>query len=407
MKAIKFSVAAAAALAVSAFAADGDVLKPYGVISGEVGSYYGSGKDKDGNSIAARSYASRFGLTGAHALGALTAVYQVEVGFNATSDGGEKDKSGSIEGLSQDIGAVTGGGTGNNDGTLATRNTFVGVAGAFGTFLIGNHDTPYKIAARGVGAVSSADTVADIHLNTDRRLKSAVAYVAPAEALGGITLAAAVVPVRDVDTSSASKENDGFHYSLGVLAPIGDTGLSVGAGYESAYSPTVDESLSDYFVAATFKQDIFSVGLAFEVQDADDVVKKAIDANVAKSGLVAGANAAIDLANKHGLWSYTSVLVPVSVTLDDGIYINAAVRYTQYEDKYGDVKLDKDTLEALSKDGKGGEDELVFSASVGKKWGKDLDAYVGVKSVDNKGGFDLKKGTSGTDFGVGLKVAFN
>jgi hypothetical protein len=402
MKAIKFSVAAVAALAVSAFAADGDVLKPYGQISGEVGSYYGSGKSKDSNSIAARSYASRFGLTGAHALDGVTAVYNVEVGFNATTDDRTTDA----------VGGNTGGGggdtfdfattdledvlnNGSNKASIATRNTYVGVAGAFGTFLIGNHDTPYKIAARGVGAVSSADTVADIHLNADRRLKSAIAYVAPAEALGGVTLAAAVVPVRDKDTSATSKENDGFHYSLGVLAPIGDTGLSVAAGYESAYSPLLDESLSDYFVAATFKQDIFSVGVAFEVQDADDVVKKAADTGVALGQLPA----VIAFAQHYNLWSYNSVLVPVSVNLDGGIYINAAVRLTQYEDKYGQYKLDKKTQV--------GEDELAFSASVGKKWGKDLDVYAGFKSVDNKGGVDKDKGASGTDFGIGLKVAFN
>jgi hypothetical protein len=106
------------------------------------------------------------------------------------------------------------------------------------------------------------------------------------------------------------------------------------------------------------------------------------------------------LADSHNLWSCASFLVPVSVNLDGGIYINAAVRLTQYEEKYGAANVKNLELN--------GEDELAFSASVGKKRGKDLDAYVGAKVAQvSEDSADLGGKKNGFDFGLGLKVAFN
>ncbi|MDR0747492.1 MAG: porin [Helicobacteraceae bacterium] len=357
MRANRLSVAAIAALAVatSAFAADG--LVPYGVISGEVGSYYDT--TSDANVLGVASYASRFGLKGAVDVGGVTAVYQLEAGFNGVND--------PVAGIGADnpAGTVS---TGSSNGGLASRNTFVGVAGGFGTFVIGNHDTPYKIVARGAGAISSADTVAELHLNVDRRLEGAIAYIAPADALGGITLAAAVVPVKD---SNRSAENDGLHISVGVLAPIGDTGLTIGAGYESAYAPAYDDTVDSFFAAVNFKQDLFSVGAAFEsttVNPVDDA-------------------------------GYTTILVPVSFTLDDGLYINAAFKLTSFDEAgavVGGIVLQSATFD----DPDGSATEI--SAAIGKKWGKNLDVYAGLKSFSTD-----KSDISGLDIGVGLKVAFN
>ncbi|MDR0747490.1 MAG: porin [Helicobacteraceae bacterium] len=397
MRANRLSVAAIAALAVvtSAFAADG--LVPYGQISGEVGSYFDTAAA--GNEIGVRSYASRFGLKGAADVGGVTAVYQLEAGFNPVNG------ANGIPGAAlQDASSITP--SNGDDNTLATRNTFVGVAGSFGTFVIGNHDTPYKIVARGAGAISNADTVADLHLQTDRRLKGAVAYIAPADALGGVTVAVAVVPVKSgasgggdlyidpvygnipadgnvtgIDwgyTSSSYKDNSGFHYSIGVLAPIGDSGLTIGAGYESAYVAVYDDTIDSFFGAVNFKQDAFSVGLGVEVVTAGDDIGK-------------------DLGT-------TTFILPVGVNLDDGLYINAGVKLTQF-DKAGAAPLTNTV-------GVADPDEAITQVglSFGKKWGKNLDAYVGGKFTSAKNkvigtGADAKK--SATDFGFGLKVAFN
>jgi len=65
------------------------------------------------------------------------------------------------------------------------RNTFVGIKGAFGTALVGVHDTPYKL---GGSADLFADTAADSQKGTtgiigrnglDNRATNAVAYISP------------------------------------------------------------------------------------------------------------------------------------------------------------------------------------------------------------------------------------
>jgi predicted porin len=297
----------------------------------------------------------------------------------------------------QDNGAITTS-TGNNQ--LANRNTFVGIAGGFGTFVIGNHDTPYKIVARGAGAVSSADTVADLRLNVDRRLQGAIAYIAPAEALGGVTVAVAVVPVKGekaADSAGKVKNNDGFHYSLGVLAPIGDVGLTVGAGYESAFVPLLDDTIDSFFLGVNFKQDIFSVGLAFENTAVGDKISKY--AGIKDIG-------------------YNTFLLPVSVSLGDGLFVNVAYKLTQFEKpdlldsaallSNGSYVIDAFTATSLQNGIQVDLDESVnqFSLSVGKNWGKDLTAYAGVKNTS--AGEKIYGGKkSAADFGVGLRVSFN
>ncbi|GHV58666.1 hypothetical protein FACS1894103_0610 [Campylobacterota bacterium] len=364
MKAIKFSVAAAAALAL-ATVASADGLTAYGQVSGEVGSYFDKGANT--NKIGVHSYASRFGLKGAADVGGgLTAVYQLEAGFNGVN--GANSIPGAAE---QDAGSIT---PSNGNNQLASRNTFAGVAGGFGTFVIGNHDTPYKIVARGSGAITSADTVADLHLNTDRRLQGAVAYIAPADALGGVTLAVAVVPVKDVN---GSQDNSGFHYSVGALIPAGDL-ATIGVGYESAYVPALDDSITSIFAGAGFNFDAIKVGVAVEQVTAGDKLGK-------------------DLGT-------TAVLVPFSITLDDGLYVNAGVKYTKF-DKGGAAQLTGLPGDIVDAD----NNVLQVSASVGKKWAKTLDLYAGAKLTQAKNeviGSGTGKKKSATDFGVGLKVAF-
>ncbi|GHV05842.1 hypothetical protein AGMMS50229_09580 [Campylobacterota bacterium] len=366
MKTIKFSVVAAAALALSssAFAADG--LTAYGAISGEVGSYFNAAKE--GNLIETHSYASRFGLKGAADVGGgLTAVYQVEVGFNPVNNT-------DATGVSGDDAVLTTGKNSNN-GSIATRNSFVGIAGGFGTFVIGNHDTPYKIAARGAGAITSADTVADLHLQTDRRIKGAVAYIAPADALGGTTLAVALVPLSQTD--KVGDQTNAYHYSIGALIPLADAGLKIGLGFESAAVDTTEDSITSLFGAVTWSLDTLSVGLAVEQ-----------------------VSVGTDIAEDVGT---TSVLVPFSIGLDDGLYVNAGIKYTLFDKGNNGLIPLTDSIGAFDAD----ENILQVSAAFGKKWASNLDAYAGAKLTQAKTEGALGGGKkSATEFGVGLKVAF-
>lgn len=352
MKAIKFSVAAAAALAFST-AAMADAPTVYGSIQHEVGSYYNA--TSDGNVMSNRSWGSKVGVKGSVDLGdGLTGLYQVEAGINAVKGDGA---TGSLDGQ-------TGGGNGNNE--LSSRNTFVGVTGSFGTVLTGNHDTPYKLVARGAGMVAHGDGVDSITLE-ERRLKGAVAYVAPADALGGITLAVAYVPVADTDRT---RENDGQHLSLGVLAPISDE-LKVALGYESAYAPAHDKTLDNMFVGANFKLDTLTVGAAYEMQTFD------------------------------GDAQYNRIHVPVTFNMDGGLFVNATLQTTAYDKKAAGLSS---TTHAgvVTQSQVADEATTIIAASVGKKFGKDGEVYVGAKNFKNLGG----KGADGTDIAVGMRVNF-
>jgi predicted porin len=111
---------------------------------------------------------TNLGVKGSEDLGnGLSAVYQIEYGIDGATSG------------------ALGG------GSLYQRNTYVGLAGGFGTFLMGRHDTPYKIATNSLDPFNNS--TADQGNNgmlADRRLGSVLAYISPS--MGGFTLAGAI-----------------------------------------------------------------------------------------------------------------------------------------------------------------------------------------------------------------------
>jgi len=117
--------------------------------------------------------ANRVGVKGSEDLGGgLKAIYQIELGINPT------DTNNNLV---------------NNADTISMRNTFVGLAGGFGTVLMGRHDTPLKISTGKLDFF--ADTLADMNATVgfhDLRADNAVAYISPS--FSGFTLAAAIVP---------------------------------------------------------------------------------------------------------------------------------------------------------------------------------------------------------------------
>jgi predicted porin len=123
--------------------------------------------------IPGASRASRIGVKGSEDLGnGLKAIYQVELGVNLT------DTNRNVL---------------SNSDSITYRNTFVGLAGDWGTFLAGRHDTPMKISTGKLDLF--ADTMADYNGTVgfrDLRADNVVAYISPS--LSGFQLAAAIIP---------------------------------------------------------------------------------------------------------------------------------------------------------------------------------------------------------------------
>jgi predicted porin len=205
---------------------------------------------------------SRVGFKGAEDLGGgLKAIYQYETGFN--------------------VGANAGNTSTNSAGGLGTqRDTFVGLAGDFGTVLAGRHDTPFKMVG---SADLFADTAADAQGDTDLsiirqdlRVNNAIAYVSPS--FSGLTFMAATVVGNNQVASSTTTIGAGS-YSCASGDIVGADGVdcfNVAAGtyvgpaiYTPGASSTTGtktlKSLSDaYSLGAVYANGPLSLGLGYE-----------------------------------------------------------------------------------------------------------------------------------------------
>jgi len=188
MKKSLIALAVAGAFAAPAFAATSNV-DVYGSLRFAIEDTDVSGVDMD-----VKDQVSRIGFKGSEDLGGgLKAIWQIEQQIDAAG------------------GSTLDSGTSGPFGGKGLRNTFVGLAGGFGTFVIGRHDTPYKIATGKYDLF--ADTIADYNGTTldgvqlvnkthDARASNAVAYISPS--FSGLTIAAAVVPSTDnLDTGES------------------------------------------------------------------------------------------------------------------------------------------------------------------------------------------------------------
>jgi predicted porin len=140
------------------------------------------------------SNSSRIGFKGDEDLGGgLKAVWQVESTVN-TEEG---------QGSSPNLSAMN-----TKSGGIATRNTFLGLAGDFGTVLVGKHDTPFKMFGRSLDQFG--DTIADSRQlfgdgsGWDLRAPNVLAYITPS--FSGFSAVAAYV--TGLNESSAGPDNN-------------------------------------------------------------------------------------------------------------------------------------------------------------------------------------------------------
>ncbi len=205
----------------------------------------GNGTETAGQSdseMTITSQESYVGFKGSEDLGnGLTAVYQVEsiVDLDDAKEGG---------------------------GGFATRNSFVGLAGGFGTVLIGRHDTPYKIATAkmDVFEYTNADyTGAGVNKTHDARLDNVLAYISPA--MGGFTFAGAYVTDASVGGNNDDLDGGGNdpedHQTAISLTGMMDMGAVSGSlSYQS-----VDN------VSGTDSYDAMKLGVSYAISDAASV----------------------------------------------------------------------------------------------------------------------------------------
>lgn len=193
------------------------------------------------------SVASRVGVKGSEDLGdGLTAVYHLEFGVNI-----------------------------DDSSTVSNRNQFVGLAGGFGTFLAGRHDTPMKMSQGKFdefGDLPYGD-IEDV-IPGDDRLSNVMAYVSPA--MGGLTFVGATVAGELGDTGDAATSDLTSlmdHFSLAALysngpifASLAYNSYDTGNLLADSYSPSI--------VRATFVWDggNWQAGGIFASTDMDDIV---------------------------------------------------------------------------------------------------------------------------------------
>jgi predicted porin len=255
MKKNLIAVAVATAFAAPAVMADATL---YGLANMSIGTSSSDATGtKEDNAI--RSTASRFGIKGSNDLGnGLKAVYQAEFQIDMAS----------------------------NDLSISSRNQFAGLAGGFGTIMLGKLDTPYKSA---IGKVDMfADTLGDMSTKTvavntntagattaesdklasiqgEVRAANSLTYVSPK--FEGVQLS---VQTSDHDGSDAAAEQNMTSVSVSYTGVKGlmvaysmDTDATDGKGTGAAKD---DRSA----LSATYAIDNMKFGLIYETVDASD-----------------------------------------------------------------------------------------------------------------------------------------
>ncbi len=229
MKKKLLALAVAAALPMVSQAATADVTI-YGKIHTSID--YVNPDAKGADSIYdVTSRASRLGFKGSEDLGdGLKLIWKMETSYN-TAEGG------------------FGGG----------RNTYIGLAGGWGTFLYGRHDTPMKMSTGKLDLF--VDELADYNATAgfvDIRANDAIAYVTPS--FSGLTLVGAVVPDADYDGTG----DLGGAYSVAAMYSNG--GLFLAAAWEQLDDLFGGANVDHWRIGAGFDMGNFHIGAVYADQ---------------------------------------------------------------------------------------------------------------------------------------------
>ena len=237
----------------------------YGRFHASVDAIDNESNNKDNYELTSRS--SRIGVKGSEDLGnGLKAIYQLELAVNV--DGGDNDQVGSDSGVS------------------TPRNTFIGLAGDWGTLILGRHDTAAKVAYLGAGTEVLSHSVLD--LNTNRsvvdqsqrlanpigvlhhfRANNQIMYVSPD--FGGFTFAGSIIPGEDSEIGDDDRDGIADHWTVGGIYNGYGLKASVGyAEYNSGNAGDIDQEVLQAGASYTFSG--FTLGGHYETTDNRDFV---------------------------------------------------------------------------------------------------------------------------------------
>ena len=203
----------------------------YGQVSMAVDNYDMTNADGTTNKIKSgtqiNSRTSKFGIKGSEDLGeGLTAVYKFE--FEVQIDEAT---------------------------TLKNRNQYVGVAGGFGTVLLGRHDTPLKMAQGtdlfNYSPVADIKKMADglgvLKVGGELRSSNVLAYVSPS--FSGVTLVGAFIPKETAANNTVAAKNSS-------LTDVTSFALMYGSKKEGLYLSGAINSFSSAYVDANLGADL-------------------------------------------------------------------------------------------------------------------------------------------------------
>ncbi|MFZ3019669.1 MAG: porin [Gallionella sp.] len=186
------------------------------------------------------------------------------LGFKGTEDLGDGLAAAwQIESLIQIDGQTAAG------NTLANRNTYLGLAGGFGTVLMGRHDTPYNLSNRkyDLFADGLADnrsimgggqgTASTVGASFNGRQPNVLAYISPA--MSGLT--GAIAYVAGAEGQTLATQTKGSAWSMAAL--YGNGPISANFGYEVHTLGTAPGTL--FF--ATLKETAWTISGGYKVAE--------------------------------------------------------------------------------------------------------------------------------------------
>lgn len=162
----------------------------------------------------------------------------------------------------------------NGGGIFSDRNTYVGIAGDFGTVIVGRVDTPYKSSTKAMGIFG--DTTADyrnvvgVQGAADTRADNAIAYLKTVN--DNVSFAVAYVPDaddNDIDegavTASFNYNSDMIDVAVGYVAQDSfnatqnATGIRLGATY------SVNDDINLSFVYDNVTMETIATGVEVDI----------------------------------------------------------------------------------------------------------------------------------------------